>query len=143
MTEAYSTRCLCGAVTVTLRGEPAARANCHCATCRDFYGTSMLSATAWPPEQVAIDGGSATFPHPSKSMSRTWCASCGEIVSGTNRLGMRVVPNSLTARAHGGHLPGPLQPTMHLFYRHRVIDVVDALPKYLDGWDGPTLDSAN
>ena len=37
---------------------------------------------------------------------------------------------------------GRAAPAMHLFYRQRVIDVVDALPKYLDGWDGPTLDSA-
>ncbi len=56
---------------------------------------------------------------------------------------LRVVPNRLTARARGGQLPGDLQPTMHPFYRQRVIDVVDALPKYLDGWDGPTLDNAN
>ncbi|KVC38960.1 aldehyde-activating protein [Burkholderia pseudomultivorans] len=143
MTRTQSVRCLCGAVTVTLRGEPAARANCHCATCRDFYGTAMLSATAWQPEQVSVAGGGATFRHPSKSMSRTWCAACGEIVFGTNRLGMRVVPNSVTARAHGGRLPDALQPTMHLFYRQRVIDVVDALPKFLDGWDGPTLDTPN
>lgn len=143
MTRTQSVRCLCGAVTVTLRGEPAARANCHCATCRDFYGTAMLSATAWQPEQVSVAGGDATFRHPSKTMSRTWCAACGEIVFGTNRLGMRVVPNSVTARAHGGQLPAAWQPTMHLFYRQRVIDVVDALPKFLDGWDGPTLDTPN
>ena len=143
MTRTRSASCLCGAVTVTLHGEPAARANCHCATCRDFYGTPMLSATAWQPEQVSATGADATFPHPSKSMSRTWCPACGAIVFGTNRLGMRVVPNSLAARAHGGQLPDVLQPTMHLFYRQRVIDVVDALPKYLDGWDGPTLDSAH
>ncbi|MGS0897051.1 GFA family protein [Burkholderia stagnalis] len=143
MIRSYSVRCLCGDVTVTLHGEPAARANCHCASCRDFYGTPVLSATAWSPEQASVAGRDATFPHPSKSMSRTWCASCGEIVFGTNRLGMRVVPNSLIARAHGGQLPDDLQPTMHLFYRQRVIDVVDALPKYLDGWDGPTFDVAN
>lgn len=34
-------------------------------------------------------------------------------------------------------LPEARQPTMHLFYRHRIIDVADALVKYLDGWDGP------
>jgi hypothetical protein len=32
---------------------------------------------------------------------------------------------------------------MHLSYRQRVIDVVDALPRYLDGWDGPPPDSAS
>ncbi|WP_226142932.1 hypothetical protein [Burkholderia cenocepacia] len=30
-----------------------------------------------------------------------------------------------------------------LFYRQRVIDVVDALPKYVDGRAGPTRDSAS
>lgn len=45
MTRTHSASCLCGTVTVTLRGEPAARANRHCATCRDFYGTPVLSAT--------------------------------------------------------------------------------------------------
>lgn len=143
MTRMRSVRCLCGAVTVTLHGEPAARANCHCTTCRDFYGASMLSATAWERDRLSVDGASATFAHPSKAMSRTFCSACGEIVFGTNRLGMRVVPNSLNARAHDGVLPGDLQPTMHLFYRQRVIDVVDALPKYLDGWDGPMLDPAS
>lgn len=29
---------------------------------------------------------------------------------------------------------------MHLFYRQRVIDVSDALPKYLDGWGAPVYE---
>lgn len=45
---------------------------------------------------------------------------------------------SYSARATGETLAQPLHPTMHLFYRQRIIDVVDDLPKYLDGWDGPT-----
>ncbi|MDR6503660.1 hypothetical protein ACPUER_17895 [Burkholderia sp. DN3021] len=73
-------------------------------------------------------------------MTRTQSARC---LCGAVTVTLRGEPNSLTARAHGGQLPGDLQPTMHLFYRQRVIDVVDALPKYLDGWDGPTLDNAN
>lgn len=97
MTDPISIECLCGAVHIELRGEPAARANCHCGSCCDFYATLF----------------------------------------GTNRLDMRVVPNSLVARASGGALPADLSPTMHLFCRHRVVDVADALTKYLDGWDGP------
>jgi len=138
MTATYSLRCLCGGVNVELRGEPAARANCHCQSCRDFYGTSMLSATAWLPEQVTVAEGSvATFAHPTKQLSRAFCPNCGETVFGTSRLNMRVVPNSFVARATGGALPDALHATMHLFYRHRIIDVSDELPKYLDGWDGP------
>ncbi|WP_176057492.1 GFA family protein [Paraburkholderia sp. BCC1876] len=132
-------QCLCGTIRIELSGEPVARANCHCGSCRDFYGTSMLSATAWPAEQVTVTRGSvSTFRHPAKQLTRAFCAACGEIVFGTNRLGMRVLPNSLVARAAGGELPEALRPTLHLFYRHRLVEVQDELPKYLDGWDGPT-----
>jgi len=98
----------------------------------------MLSATAWPASAVRVAKGQvATFTHPAKQMSRAFCAGCGETMFGINRLDMRVVPNSLAARASCGDLPASLEPTMHLFYRHRVLDVDDRLTKYLDGWDGP------
>ncbi|AHI68331.1 GFA family protein [Burkholderia thailandensis] len=142
MSATRSLRCLCGAVGVKLTGEPAARAHCHCMACRDFYGAPMLSATAWPAGQVIVaEGDVASFAHPTRRLSRAFCATCGETVFGTNRLGMRVVPNAIVARAAGGELPDGLRPTMHLFYRHRIVDVRDDLPKYLDGWDGPTDDA--
>ncbi|AVF42295.1 aldehyde-activating protein [Pandoraea apista] len=129
--------CQCGSVSMSLTGEPAARALCHCNACRDFYGSPVLAATAWPPSQISITGATRTFSHPSRKMTRRFCAECGETLHGTNRLAMCVVPNALLARAHDARLPVSLQPAMHLFYRHRVLDVRDDLPKYLDGWDGP------
>lgn len=144
MPESLSLQCLCGTVHLQTMGQPEARANCQCQTCRDFYGTSMLSATAWLPERISVVSGIlATFVHPTKQLSRAFCPQCGETVFGTNRLGMRVVPNSLVARSAGGELPEPMRATMHLFYRHRVVDVDDDLPKYLDGWDGPTYEGAS
>lgn len=138
MAASISIACLCGAVTVGLHGQPVAKANCHCQTCRDFYGTPVLSATAWDAEAVRVSSGQVRmFKHPVKQLSRTFCPICGETVFGTNRLGMRVVPNSIVARAAGGELPEPLRPTMHLFYRYRVFDVSDGLTKFLEGWDGP------
>jgi len=135
--------CLCGKTSVDLHGQPAARANCHCASCRDFYGTTMLSATAWHEEAVRIANGACSiFQHPAKQLSKAFCSTCGEVLFGSNRLGMRVVPNAMTARATGGSLDAKLAPTMHLFYRHRIIDVTDALPKYLDGWDGPQYEAS-
>jgi hypothetical protein len=137
MSETLAAQCLCGSVCLELHGHPAARAYCHCQSCRDFYGTPLFSATAWNAESVAISGREATtFRHPIKQLSRTFCPTCGETVFGTNRLGMKVVPNSLVARAAEGILPEYFQPTMHLFYRHRIIEVDDALIKFLDGWDG-------
>jgi hypothetical protein len=99
----------------------------------------MLSATAWKADAVRIDDDSGrTFKHPEKQLTKTFCDVCGEVMFGTNRLGMRVVPNALIARATDGELDTSLAPAMHLFYRQRVVDVLDDLPKYLDGWDGPT-----
>lgn len=130
--------CLCGENAMELHGAPAARANCHCTTCRDFYGVAMLSATAWAAESVTLsDGNHARFQHPAKQLSKTFCLNCGDVLLGTNRLGMCVVPNAVVARAAGGVLDAAFAPTMHLFYRQRVIEVTDSLPKYLDGWDGP------
>lgn len=131
--------CLCGKVSVELHGAPAARANCHCSTCRGFYGTSLFSATAWEAAAVRVqDGMALTFQHPEKQVSKTFCGVCGDTLFGTNRLGMRVVPNALVARANDGQLDAALAPTLHLFYRQRVVEVSDDLPKYLEGWDGPT-----
>ena len=136
--EALTVACRCGSVRYALNGAPAARAHCHCETCRDFYGVTMLSATAWPPEALTLLSGEVTrYAHPHKQLSKAFCAQCGETLFGTNRLGMRVVPNSIAARGAGGMLPADWQPTMHLFYRYRLIDVVDTLTKYLEGWDGP------
>ncbi|WP_081764923.1 GFA family protein [Robbsia andropogonis] len=113
--------------------------NCHCQSCRDFYSTPMLSATAWSPEQVLVQAGRpTTFSHPDRQLSRTFCVGCGETMFGTNRLGMRVVPNNLIAQGANGELQEEMRPTMHLFYRSRIIDVEDDLTKYLEGWDGPT-----
>lgn len=104
----------------------------------------MLSATAWLPEQVTVASGRvSTFSHPIKQLSRAFCPRCGETVFGTNRLGMRVLPNSFVARATSGELPEEMRATMHLFYRHRTIDIQDELPKYLDGWDGPIYDGSS
>jgi hypothetical protein len=134
-----SIACLCGKISVELHGSPVARVNCHCSSCRGFYGTSIFSATAWEVDAVRRDGDMGiTFKHPEKQMTKTFCDVCGEVVFGTNRRGMRIIPNALAARATGGRLDTTLAPTMHLFYRERVIDVSDSLPKYLDGWDGPT-----
>lgn len=134
--------CLCGATTLELHGRPAARANCHCATCREFYASPMLAATAWAADAVQVAGAALIrFPHPFKQLSKHFCQGCGDVLFGTNRLGMYVVANAIAARSSGGLLAAPLLPEMHLFYRERIIDVADALPKYLEGWDGPTLEA--
>ena len=37
------------------------------------------------------------------------------------------------------NVPDALRPAFHLFYADRELDIDDALPKYLEGWDGPVF----
>lgn len=128
--------CLCGANQFQLKGSPAAKAYCHCQTCRDMYGGDLLSATAWSSDQLIwVKQASGTFKHPAKSITRHFCTFCGETLFGINRLGMTVIPNTLLVR--NGCFPNDYSPAFHLFYEQRVINVEDDLPKYVAGWDGP------
>ena len=136
----YTLHCDCGAIVMEFRGAPTARAICHCNACRELYGSIVLAATAWAPEQITHLGNSTVlldYPHPRRHMRRYSCRHCGELVHGCNRLGMVVVPNARFTRQHDGLLPVALRPTLHLFYAYRAFDVMDDLPKYLQGWDGP------
>ncbi len=49
---------------------------------------------------------------PGDTMSAPNALQC---LCGTITIGMRVLPNSLVARAAGGELPETLRPTLHLF----------------------------
>lgn len=136
--QALHLRCSCGTIELTVSGEPAARAYCHCATCRDFYGLPVLAATAWNPAALQVTQGQTRlgeYRHPTRQMRRHFCQDCGDTLYGVNRLGMAVIRNALLARAFGGNVPDALRPAFHLFYADRELDIDDALPKYLEGWD--------
>ncbi|MBT2118685.1 GFA family protein [Dyella sp. LX-66] len=136
----YHLSCACGASILQLHGEPAARAICHCNACRDLYSSILLAATAWPTAQISYAGTQdalSTHQHPTLRMRRHLCRHCGELVHGSNRFDLAVIPNTRVMRAYDGTLPPELAPTMHLFYAQRAFDIADALPKYLQGWDGP------
>jgi hypothetical protein len=135
-------KCSCETVELQLSGSPAACGFCHCSSCQDFYALPVFSVTAWKREAVQVANGEdrlGEFTHPKKQMQKYFCLSCGETLFGTNRLGMAVIGTPLIERAFGGQLPNEFRPTFHLFYAQRVLDVEDALPKYLEGRNGPTL----
>lgn len=132
--------CNCGDVRLLISGSPAARAYCHCASCRNLYDLPVLSAVAWSRDSIQVTDGHhliATYKHPTKRLARHFCQSCGTTVFSTNRLDLRLVRTSLIAKAMGGTIPADLRPEFHLFYAQREVTIQDGLPKYLEGWDGP------
>ena len=74
-------------------------------------------------------------------MRRYWCRRCGTILYSTNRFDFRLVSQELLCKANGGQLPRAFTPDKHLFFGHRVVEVADQLPRYLEGVDGPLFES--
>lgn len=73
-------------------------------------------------------------------MKRVFCAYCGEVLFNTNSMGWWIVSQWLIAKCNDAVLPPELCSDKHFFYEQRVIDIDDALPKYLRGTDGPRYD---
>ena len=55
--ETYEGSCFCGAVRITVQGEPAG--DCHCASCRSWSAGPVNGFTLWKPEQVKVTQGEA------------------------------------------------------------------------------------
>lgn len=131
MSETYELSCDCGHVTMRVHGEPELSLYCHCGSCRALYSVDMLSATGWAEDNVELPDESKMFVHrmAGKQMTRYGCPECGMIMYGRHKPGIPVIPHGVFRKANEGKLPAALAPTLHLFYRERVIDVDDDLPK--------------
>lgn len=67
--------CLCGAVTITVRGLFSDLSACHCSMCRRWTGTAMWGMDA-DPETVSVKGPVARYAS-SHFSERAWCERCG------------------------------------------------------------------
>lgn len=135
MDDTYRVHCDCGAVGVTLSGEPKVRGHCHCDDCRNLLDVPYHSVTAWDAEQFEITRGAenlTSFQHPRLAMRRVFCSQCGEVVYNTNAKDWRVVSQHLIAKSYDGTLPEALEAQSHFHYGSRIIDVIDGLDKKTD-----------
>jgi hypothetical protein len=49
--------CICGAVQLSITGEPVAMAYCHCESCRGWLGAPVHASSLWPASNVQVDRG--------------------------------------------------------------------------------------
>ena len=120
--------CFCGAVEVTLEGEPAAMGYCHCASCRHWSAGPINAFTLWKPEVVKISKGAdnlATYNKTDKSYRR-WCKTCGgHVLTEHPGLGLTDV--------YAAVIEGlKFEPHLHVHYGETVVPVRDGLPKQKD-----------
>lgn len=136
--------CYCGAVTVTVKGPPAAAGYCHCLECRKWHSAPINAFGIWPEANVTIEGPTTTSAV-SEASGRVSCSKCGGcLVNLKPTLGMTAVyPMTLA----GPEATFKFEPAFHIFYAERVMDVHDELPKFTDmpeqfGGSGKTVEES-
>lgn len=56
----YKGSCFCGAVELTVSGEPVGMGYCHCESCRHWSAGPVNAFTLWKPEAVQVTRGLTT-----------------------------------------------------------------------------------
>ncbi len=127
----YQGRCFCGAVELTVTGQPVAMGYCHCTSCRQWSASPVNAFTLWRPDAVAITHGAeniGTYNKTPRSF-RKWCLTCGGHVL-TEHPSMSVM--GLTD-VYAAILPGfAFRPGVHVHYGESVLPIRDGLPKQKD-----------
>lgn len=128
MDRTYKGSCFCGAVSITVTGEPVAMGYCHCESCRRWSASPVSAYSLWRPGAVKITAGAeniGTFSKTPKS-ARKWCKTCGGHLL-TEHPALRLVD------VYPAVVPElDFRPREHVHYQEAVLRVTDALPKHKD-----------
>lgn len=138
--KACSGTCFCGAVEVSVSGDPLAMGYCHCKDCRDWSAAPVTAFTIWMPENVEIRKGAdklGSFNRTDRS-TRKWCKSCGGHV-------LTELPKMGVVDVYPAIIPDlSFEAAVHIHYQESVLRIRDGLPKMKDtpadlGGSGDTL----
>ena len=121
-------RCFCGAVEITVTGDPVLMGYCHCESCRRWSAGPVNAFTLWKPEAVKVTAGAENIGTYNKTegSSRKWCKLCGGHLM-TDHPGMGLVD------VYAAVLPDlEFKPREHVHYQETVLRIHDSLPKNRD-----------
>jgi len=137
----YEGACFCGAVQISVTGEPAAMGYCHCESCRTWSAEPVNAFTLWQTSQLQIKSDAdkiGTYNLTARS-SRKWCKSCGgHLFTEHPHWNLTDVYAATIARF-------PFKPGVHVNYQETKLPMKDGLPKMKDfpkemGGSGVVLD---
>ncbi len=120
--------CFCGAVQLSVEGEPAGMGYCHCRSCRSWSGGPVNAFSLWPPEAVKITAGEESVASYAKTplSERKYCAKCGGHLM-TNHPPLGLVDVFTATIPTLAFAPG-----LHVNYAETVLPMRDGLPKFKD-----------
>ena len=126
--EAHQGRCFCGAVELTVHGNPVVMGYCHCESCRSWSGAPVNAFTLWKPEAVQVTRGAdriGTYNKTPRS-SRKWCTTCGGHLFTEH-------PHWGLVDVYAATIPDfPFAAGVHVNYQETRLPLRDGLPKLKD-----------
>jgi hypothetical protein len=127
-----SGRCLCGAVTFEIHGDPVVVAHCHCTDRQRLTGAGRSTGAMFAADAIRISGEVAEFrlrADSGSTVTRTFCPKCGSPLFGRND----VMSGFMTVSVGMLDDPDSVTPQVVIFARtRRHWDAMDAeLPTYL------------
>ena len=124
----YKGGCFCGAVEISVSGDPALMGYCHCDSCRHWSAGPVNAFSLWKPEAVRVTKGEDKIGTYNKTpMSfRKWCKSCGgHLLTEHPVMGLTDV--------YAATIPDlPFKAAVHVNYQETVLPMKDGLPKFRD-----------
>ncbi|MHC8309513.1 GFA family protein [Pseudomonas sp. GT1P32] len=124
----YKGSCFCGAVELTVSGEPVGMGYCHCESCRHWSAGPVNAFTLWKHEAVQVTRGADNIGTYNKTPQsyRKWCKTCGGHLF-TEHPGMGLVDVYAAIIPDLAYSPG-----VHVHYQESVLRIKDGLPKLKD-----------
>ena len=99
--------CLCGRISLTVRGRPKRIGICHCTDCRQESGSAFTFFGIWPAEQFEHTGQAASY------SGRSFCPDCGSRLFSLSGDEAEIKLGALSAA------PTPRAPTYELWVKRR------------------------
>ncbi|KAI0682844.1 Mss4-like protein [Cytidiella melzeri] len=134
---AYTTQCWCGNVAFEFHGSPLDAKHCHCRQCQALHGAPFQWAVIFPKTSVRLiknKDDSLHFFSTEKKQDvhyvpcKVSCDQCRSPLFDEGRNTVLAYPGSFKFK--NKKVPADFQPTSHIFYGQRVMDVPDGIPKW-------------
>ena len=124
----YEGGCFCGAVQLTVSGEPAGMGYCHCESCRRWSAGPVNAFTLWKPEAVRITRGAVNIGTYNKTDNsyRKWCKTCGGHLM-TEHPAWGLIDVFAAVIPEFAHAAG-----VHVHYQETKLRIHDGVPKMKD-----------
>ncbi len=126
--KSYQGSCFCGAVNITVSGEPAVMGYCHCESCRSWSAAPVNAFILWKPEAVRITRGADNIGSYNKTPRsyRKWCKACGgHLFTEHPAWGLIDVYAAVITDF-------PYRAVVHVNYQETKLRMKDGLPKLVD-----------